>query len=311
VMVDSPDHREAVVGELRSRQAGPDGAAIGSILSLGDVIPVEQDKKIEILEGLRDQIDKVPKAARTQVVVDFYSEITRVLEHGKMTKENLPRNIYVPFSRRDSPDAGVVLIMPGVDLNGAAGSAQFSALIRGLPGGEAGQSIDAVADSLLLVDILHYVERDTEWMVGLTLAGLLGVAFLAFGFRMDMLRLFGFLSFSITAAAGVVAITGHQFNFINVLVLPIWLGLGVDASFHLLIHLRAHPRDFGELISTTVSVSAAFLTSIIGFATLTMSHHAGLFSLGWVAASGLLVILGCSVAIAAIMGAREELRPLP
>jgi len=311
VMVESPEHRVAVVNELKARQAGPDGAAIASILSLGDVIPIEQDKKLEILEGLRDQIDKVPKAARTEVVVDFYTEISRVLEHGPMTKENLPRNIYVPFSRQDSPDAGVVLIMPGVDLNGAEGSQQFSKLIRGLPAAEPGQTADAVADSLLLADILHYVERDTEWMVGLTLAGLLGVALLAFGFRMDTLRLFGFLSFSIIAAAGVVAMTGHTFNFINVLVLPIWLGLGVDASFHLLIHLRAHPRDFGELVSTVVSVSAAFLTSIIGFSTLTMSHHLGLFSLGWVAAVGLSVILGCSVAIAAIMGAREELRPVP
>ncbi len=311
VMVDSSAHREAVVSELHARKAGPDGEAISAILSLGDVIPVDQDKKLEILQGLQDQIDKVPKSAQTEVLVDFGAEITRVLEHGKMTKKNLPPNIYVPFSRRDNPDAGVVLIMPGVDLNGAEGSAAFSDLIRGLPGSQAGQTIDAVADSLLLVDILNYVVRDTEWMVGLTLAGLFGVSFLAFGFRLDMFRLLGFLSFSIISAAGVVAFTGHEFNFINVLVLPIWLGLGVDASFHLLIHLRAHPGDFGELISTTVSVSAAFLTSIIGFTTLTMSHHVGLFSLGWVAACGLLVILGCSIAIAAIMGAREVLRPLP
>jgi len=124
------------------------------------------------------------------------------------------------------------------------------------------------------------------------------------------LKLLGFLTFSFLAAGGAVAASGHDFNFINVLVLPIWLGLGVDASFHLLVHLRAHPDDFGELISTTMSVGAAFLTSVIGFATLTMSHHQGLYSLGWVAACGLLVILGCSAAIALIMGARAQLRLL-
>lgn len=310
VMVANEAHRQAVVEALRARQAGPDGHAIASILSLDDLIPSDQAKKLDILAEIKRRIEDIPPSARSQELVDFFEEIDRVIAHGEITAANLPRNLYVPFSRKDSKDAGIVLIMPGVDLNQADGSHVFTRAIRGLPAADGKGTIDAVADSILLVDIMDYVERDTEWMVGLTLVGLLIISFMAFGASLDVLKLFGFLCFSIVAGVGAVAASGHDFNFVNVLVMPIWLGLGVDASFHLLIHLRAHPDDFGELISTTISVGGAFLTSVIGFATLTISHHKGLYSLGWVAACGLTVILICSVAIAVIMGARVQLKLL-
>ncbi|MEZ4460277.1 MAG: MMPL family transporter [bacterium] len=113
VMVDNDAHMRAVVGELKRRQGEPGGNAIGGVLSLQDVIPADQPAKLEILQGLRDRIENVPASARSEQLKDFLAEMQTVTEHGALTKANLPKNIYVPFSRRDDPNAGIVLVMPG------------------------------------------------------------------------------------------------------------------------------------------------------------------------------------------------------
>jgi predicted exporter len=309
VMVEDATHRAAVIAELKRRQGLEGGVAIGGVLSIDDVVPTDQARKLEILEGLKSRIDGVPAAARSQELVDFMEEIERTVAHGPITRDNLPGSLSKPFSRTDSADAGIVLVLPGVDLNTAEGSELFTRMVRGLPGAHGGE-VDAIADSMLLVDIMGFVVADTEWMVGLTFVGVLGVALFAFGWRRETLLVVVFLTVSIVSALGTVALMGQTYNFINVLVFPIWLGLGVDASFHLLIHLRAHPEKFGDLVSTTVSVMAAFLTSIIGFAALTLSHHQGLNSLGWVASIGLVMILAVNAAIAGVLGATAQRRLL-
>lgn len=307
VMVESQSHAQAVVEELARRQAEPGGEAIGRVVSLQDVVPDDQPAKFQVLRDLKNRIDAIPAERRSEQLVDFLSEIDGVLAHGVVNLDTLPRSVSRPFARLDRPEASIVLVLPGVDLNTAEGSQAFTQRLRALPGADGG-TVDAIADSMLLVDILAFVVHDTEWMVGLTLAGLVFIAVVAFGPRRDAVLLLGFLGVSMVAAVGVVALSGHTFNFINVLVFPIWLGLGVDASFHLLIGLREHPGRFGDVVATTVSVGAAFLTSVIGFASLTLSHHAGLNSLGWVASVGLLVVLVVSAALAGVMGAHSALK---
>src|SRR5690606_13479570 len=109
--------------------------------------------------------------------------------------------------------------------------------------GHDGQKIDAISDTLLLTEILEYVERDTEWMVEITLVGLILVALIAFRFTWDTVRVVVFLALALGTGIGLIGLSHLDFNFINVLILPIWLGLGVDAAFHLIVHLRDEPEN--------------------------------------------------------------------
>ena len=102
-----------------------------------------------------------------------------------------------------------------------------------------------------------------------------------------------------------MGLLGVDFNFINVMIVPIWLGLGVDASFHVIMHVRAHPGETGSHVTTVGSVAAAFLTSMTGFGAMSMSHHNGLASLASVAIVGLGVILFVNVAVATILSSNS------
>lgn len=307
VPVENAEHRAAVLAEFERRRVGELGYTLGEVLSVENIVPPAQTEKLEILQGLKEKIEDVPECARSEEAVEFLKEISGVLDAGEVSLETLPDALKMPFLRKDNPAAGVVLAMPAVDLNNADASRDFSGMIRGLPGHD-GQKIDAISDTLLLTEILEYVERDTEWMVEITLVGLILVALIAFRFTWDTVRVVVFLALALGTGIGLIGLSHLDFNFINVLILPIWLGLGVDATFHLIVHLRDEPENTGLHVGTIVSIAAAFTTSMIGFGAMMLSHHVGLNSLGQVAVLGFLAMLIINVVIGLDLALRERFR---
>jgi uncharacterized protein len=89
---------------------------------------------------------------------------------------------------------------------------------------------------------------------------------------------------SVWTVAGV-ALLGLEFNFANVIVIPVLLGIGVASS----IHVVSRARELGEPSATSrgfldsSTPRAVLLTdanTVLAFAALAVSSHRGLFSLG-------------------------------
>lgn len=79
----------------------------------------------------------------------------------------------------------------------------------------------------------------------------------------------------LTIAASVVL--DIPFNYANVIVLPLLLGIGVDSGIHLV--MRERQRE-GESDATRRAVFYAALTTIASFGSLTLSSHRGTASMG-------------------------------
>ncbi|HIF92045.1 MAG TPA: hypothetical protein EYQ60_02805 [Myxococcales bacterium] len=90
---------------------------------------------------------------------------------------------------------------------------------------------------------------------------------------------------------GVMAMTGIAFNFANVVVIPLLLGIGVDSGIHLVHRAEAHAADahpenlLGSTTARAVFYSA--LTTTASFGTLALSSHRGVASLGVVLSIGM------------------------
>lgn len=82
-----------------------------------------------------------------------------------------------------------------------------------------------------------------------------------------------------TAAAS--ATLGIAFNYANVIVLPLIIGLGVDSGIHLALRRRAL-RETGALIASHTPRAVIFsgLTTIAAFGSLALSDHQGTASMG-------------------------------
>lgn len=293
---------------LRRQEHDPRGYTIKplleggrSVLSARDLVPTQQSEKLKLWNALALSIDRVPERARSEELQSFDSDLRHTLKRGILSLKSIPVNLSAPLRRRDRDDSSVVLVFPSVDLSDAKPLIDFSMLLRDLPGPtEQSPRIQAVSDSQLLVEILDLVRRDLKWMVGATLGGIFLMTLLAFGFRRWSAVLLIALGLAISAGLGALGWMGQPVNFINALVFPVWFGLAVDASFHLLMHQREHPGDVPGWCSTMLSVAAAFITSMIGFGALIFSRHQGLASLSTVALVGLGTILAIELAVAGL-----------
>ena len=100
-----------------------------------------------------------------------------------------------------------------------------------------------------------------------------------------------------TAAISVVA--DIPFNFANVIVLPLILGIGVDSGIHLVHRHRAGLQGAPNLLATSTTRAVLFsaLTTLLSFGTLAAAHHQGIASLAKLLSVGILLMLASNVIV--------------
>jgi len=135
------------------------------------------------------------------------------------------------------------------------------------------------------------------WHVLLPMFGLVTVSlWLAFRSFRDMLLSFATLAVSAACLWALMGLAGWSWNLLNLMALPLLLGLGVDFSIHMQLALK---RYGGDLAMVRGSIGRALLlagsTTVAGFASLAFSNNAGMASLGKVCGAGIVCAMLVSV----------------
>ncbi len=205
------------------------------------------------------------------------------------TREELPANIRQILAPPSDPETGpLVLLYPRVSLGDAEAVLSMDAQVRhlALPNGYV---VRTSGEPMVLADILRLIGKDGPRILALTLV--LVVVFLRLTLGSMRLALLATIPAVLTlfVTAGLLFALGIHLNLINMIILPVLLGIGVDDGAHFVARLEA-----GEPLSvvwshTGVDVAAAILTDALGFGVLAFAAHPGLASLGIVALIGLSV----------------------
>lgn len=91
---------------------------------------------------------------------------------------------------------------------------------------------------------------------------------------------------------GAMVVFGLSFNFANVIVIPLLIGLGVDSGIHLVLRAREVKGQARLLSSSTPkAVLLSALTTIGSFGTLALSSHQGTASMGILLSLAIIMIL--------------------
>jgi predicted RND superfamily exporter protein len=90
-----------------------------------------------------------------------------------------------------------------------------------------------------------------------------------------------------------------SFNFANVIVLPLILGIGIDSAVHLVHRARVIDGPPEALLGTTTARAVLYsaVTTIASFGTLAISSHGGVSSLGYLLCVGMLWTLAANLVI--------------
>jgi hypothetical protein len=107
------------------------------------------------------------------------------------------------------------------------------------------------------------------------------------------------LMLSLLFTVALCAATGIAFNFANIIVVPLLLGIGVDFSIHLVHRYRTGWSQDKSLLQTPTSRGILFsgLTTIGSFGSLAFLSHKGTASMGLL----LVLSVGCMIAVTLVL----------
>ncbi len=286
VLTDTPDQDHAVVRELRARkeQLG-ERSTVDFIASLETLVPEQQARKQQVLRRLEALVEDVPEGPLNARQREQLAQLREQVRAEPFTREDLPESVRRQFQGAKGR-SDFVLVYPRVSLSDGEAIRALAKEVRGvrLPGGE---RISAAGEPMVLADILEMVTREAP----LILVGSLLAVWLAMWVTLGSLRL-ALLCLtptvvSLLALVGLMPLLGMEFNYLNILVLPVLIGTTVDAGVHLLTRLVAPDSHFVAVYSETGrAICGGLLTSAVGFGALFLARHPGLNSVGALANLG-------------------------
>ena len=96
-----------------------------------------------------------------------------------------------------------------------------------------------------------------------------------------------------------MGLLGMQFNMANLVVFPLFMGMAIDCGVHLVHRALETPATAASPLasSTGKAVFVSGLTTMVGFGSLLVAKHAGIFSLGLL----LTLAIGCNLAAAFVV----------
>ncbi|MCW5770753.1 MAG: MMPL family transporter [Rhodospirillaceae bacterium] len=288
-----------------TRAAPPDAEQrMAAITGLRDRIKKALDEKragslAADLKRLHDALDAIAKGGddfKTAALdQDLVGSLPKRLEALKAALAAQPVDFAsLPESLRQrelSPVGKVrIEVVPKDDLRDNAALRRFVSEVQSVAPHATGGPVvellagDAVVDAFVLASILAFV---------LISAGLL----LLLRSVLDLLLILAPLLLASAVTVGIAVAVGLSFNFANIIVLPLLIGLGVSSGIHLVIRAR---RDTAiQLLKTTTPRAVLFsaFTTIASFASLANSSHWGQASMGLLLLIAISVNLVCYLVV--------------
>jgi hypothetical protein len=225
----------------------------------------------------------------TQHLRPLFDDLGRALEARAISLDDLPRTIRRHWVGQDGRHR--VQVYPRDDLGESMAMRRFANEVLAVAPGATGTAIIvSEASGIVVAAFLQATTLALVAIAGLLLGLYRRTAFVALTLAPLLLAAL------LTLAAS--ALLGLDFNFANVIVLPLLLGLGVASSVHL-VERRRQVASAAELMRTTTPRAVMFstLTTLASFGSLAITAHRGMSSMGQLLTVAIVSTLICTLVV--------------
>ncbi len=306
----------ADLDELRTRLAN-----VKAVLLEASVVAavIYSDETAAVIGALRDDVNRIERRLADanvdrlkllderlrSTVDDSLGIVAEMSQNTSIAFSDLPESLRARVGGKD----GATMVL--VRANGYVGDERFlEAHVAELYAihGEVAGIVPAWRE------MLHQILNDMPRL--LAVIGVCVVLLVFFGLRSLKGTLLALtpLVVGVLLLLGILGGTGTDLNFVSVLSLPLLLGTGIDYGVHLYERIR-HDRGLGPALEHSgKALILSSLTTMIGFGSLMLSVHRGVFGLGLVTSLGIVLCLLVALVLQPAMVAIVEpdlLEPLP
>lgn len=316
VAAQRPDQIPQIVAALHKIDEGvPElEKTIGRIQSILDVVPQDQEAKIEELEAIRKLLDAEALDALSD---EERAEIEPLIPAAKpkpIAPEDLPEELLSKLREKDGRVGLLVGVRPNIHLDEWNGKdlVRFATAIRRLRINDE-ETVTTSGVQVIYADILDSIRSDGPLVVGVASAGLILMVLLTVGRNLRAVAVLAATGLGSLLLVAVCAIFDVRVTFLDFVALPITLGIGVDYAINL-AHRHHHGDDLDPVETLRYSGAAVFtcsLTTIIGYGSLLVSENLAIVGFGEASLIGeVCCLLTALVVVPAIVSLRHPARDI-
>ncbi len=287
------EHRDEVaplVAKLRADDAArpEDQRWIYSIHSIDDLLPTQQDDKVEVLHEITALIDD--DALQATLEDDERARLDRLrppADIRPIDDADVPVELAWPFIEQDGTRGRLIVLQGSKRFHSfdVGHRLRFAAEVRAV---EVPPGALVAGESLVVADIVETMEEDAPKMILFALLGSMLAVLLTVGSgRHGRVTLACGLA-GVVVMIAACAVAGLDAHCLDLVALPITIGIGIDYA----VNLAARDRQHGalgqaHLVRTTGgTVLLCSFTTSVGYGTLLLSANGGIRAFGLAALLG-------------------------
>jgi uncharacterized protein len=297
VLTPDPAAERAVVEELARRHKERGAAStVDFVAALDDLVPQQQAEKQQVLASIGEVLGKVKRDSLEADQRARFDDLKKMVTAQPFTRADLPESVRRQFMGIKETRSGFVLVFPAISLADGTKVREFAREVRSIVAPD-GRQLSAAGEAMILADIIDMVTREMPLILTAALISVLLVMALTLASLKAAILCLSPTVVSVVALTGLMPLFHLQFNYLNVIVLTVLIGVTVDAGVHLVSRLQTAAReDFTAIYGETGrAICGGILTSAVGFGAMLLADHPGLNSIGQMAnlgfATNLLVML--------------------
>jgi predicted RND superfamily exporter protein len=315
ILVDRLEQVKPLKAKLDERRASAPEAKkpFDKVVTIFDLIPADQEKKIGLLAEVRDRLER---ARRRGFIPDTdWNEVNEHLPSDvrPIGIDDLPEQMARAFTEKDGTRGRLVYIVPtsGRSVWDARYLIEWADSFRSttLPDGSV---VKGSGRSVIFADLILTVVEDAPKAITVSLLGTMLIILIAFRARRGawivMATLLLGLTWMIATMAlwgskltmeGGLELEGIKLNFLNFVALPISIGVGADYA----VNVRQRYQLLGRgkmrqvIQETGGAVVLCSMTTVLGYLALSFSVNKAIVSFGVTAATGEIACLLAGVLV--------------
>jgi predicted RND superfamily exporter protein len=273
--------------QLRAADKGRKKPLFSNIVSIDDIIPKDQARKLAVLAEIRDlmsedvldQLDDKERARR--------EKLRPPASLRALDDMDLPPEIAWPFTESDGSRGKILLATMGKDYEvwDTRDTTAWASAVRTI-----GLSPDVHLGgaSFVFADVIDGVLSDGPRATLAALIGAMLIVMLVIGpNRFGAVTIICGVSGTILML-GISALAGLKINFLDFVALPITIGIGIEYAVNIVTRARQEGLDHGREVigSTGGAVVLCSYTTTVGYGSLLLSQNLGIRSFGIAAMLG-------------------------
>jgi hypothetical protein len=304
IAVDRRDQVAPLVAKLTAgdKARAPERRWIRDVKSMDDVLPPAQDAKLAVLR----EIDRLLADPQLQATLsdDQRARLAKLRPPSGLrpvTDADVPVALGWPFIERDGSRGRLIVVRGAARFNSfdVADRLEFAREARAL---ELPAGALVAGEALVVSDIIETMERDAPKIILFALGGSILTVIVVLGVRRHGMVTLACGVAGVLLMIAVCALLGLRVHFLDLIALPITIGIGIDYA----VNLAARDRQEGEcgpqhLVRTTGStVLLCSYTTTVGYGTLMLSANGGIRSFGLAALVGEVACITVALVVAPV-----------